>query len=95
MINRQSPFKRLPPSISLLIDRVYGPSKPTTHLNAASGPLYLVYCETYPNGCIMSKSALLAYKRKNGHSEAITAAKLDAEVAVELAKTRGMPRLDV
>jgi hypothetical protein len=53
-------------------------------LKAASAPLQLVYSDDYPNGAVMTKVALAAYKRQCGPTEFMSVSALDSEAAFEI-----------
>ena len=60
-------------------------------LKAASAPLQLVHSDDYPNGCIMTKVALAAYKLQCGPSAYISTNACDSDTAFAIIEALEMP----
>jgi len=57
--------------------------------NAPKASLFFVYCDAYPDGCLMTIDALRAYKRL--FKDYVTAVEVPGAVAVELVRSRNTP----
>jgi hypothetical protein len=73
-----------------LLAKLFNAAERNRLSNALEASLWLVYCEAYLDGCIMTKSALEAYKEQCPR-EVLTTAELDGLFAMELVKARSMP----